>query len=170
MPDVEAGQIELTLRRPGGGPASGTWVHVLDAAGDVAGTGLSSERGRFSEDGVPPGEVSLIWNDSAACVGGDRLSVDEGETVRSDLTLPTGRLLELRCPAEECAGAPLSFLSVRTESGVEIAGHLSGATGGPLFSDRGALGLGCVTPDAYELSFWTAGRRWSAEVELDRRG
>ena len=170
MPDVEAGRIELTLRRPGGSAAAGAWVHVLDTAGDVVGTGLSSERGRLARHGVPAGKVSLIWNDSAACVGAGRLTVDEGDTVHADLALATGKLLELQCPAEECAGVPLSFLSVKTESGVEIAGHLGGATGGPLFSDAGTLGLGCVTPDTYELSFWAAGQRWSAEVEVDSVG
>ena len=170
IPDTEAGRIELSLRRSGGSAAAGAWVHVLDAAGDVIGTGLSSERGRFSKEGVPVGEVSLIWNDSGACVGGVGLTVDEGETVRRDLDLATGRLLELQCPVEECADAPLSFLSVRTESGVEIAGHLRGATGGPLFSDTGTLGLGCVTPDSYELSFWVAGRRWSGDVDVDLVG
>ncbi len=74
-------------------------------------------------------------------------------------------------PAASVRGfVPASGLSVRTESDAEIADHLGGATGGPLFSARGTLGLGCVTPDAYELSFWTAGRRWMAEVEIDSLG
>lgn len=170
IPDTEAGRIELSLRRPSGNAAAGAWVHVLDTAAEVIGTGLSSERGRLSRGGVRAGDVSLVWNDGAACVGARRFTLDEGETLRSDLTLTTGRLLELQCPVEECAGVPLSFLSVRTESGVEIAGHLSGATGGPLFSDAGTLGLGCVTPDSYELSFWAAGQRWSGEVDVDPVG
>ena len=57
-----------------------------------------------------------------------------------------GRLLELRCPAAECGGETLSFLSVTTESGAEIASHLTGAGEGVRFSESGRLGLGCVTP------------------------
>ena len=81
-----------------------------------------------------------------------------------------GRLLELRCPAGECGGETLSFLSVTTESGAEIASHLTGAGEGVLFSESGRLGLGCVTPGAYEVSFWAAGRRWGAEINVGSVG
>ena len=81
-----------------------------------------------------------------------------------------GRLLELRCPAADCGGETLSFLSVTTESGAEIASHLTGAGEGVRFSDSGRLGLGCVTPGAYEVSFWAASRRWGAEVNAGSQG
>lgn len=81
-----------------------------------------------------------------------------------------GRLLELRCRASDCAGEPLSFVSVTTDSGAEIVSHLTGAGEGVRFSDSGRLGLGCVTPGAYEVSFWAAGRRWGAEVHVGSSG
>ncbi len=81
-----------------------------------------------------------------------------------------GRLLELRCPAADCAGEPLSFLSMTTESGAEIASHLTGAGEGVRFSEAGRLGLGCVTPGSYEISFWAAGRRWGEEVSVGTGG
>ena len=170
MPGGEPGDIALSLRRPGGAAVAGAWVHLVDGAGDVAGTGLTSERGRYANSGIPAGELSVVWNDGTSCVGGRTITVEGGESARLELTLPAGRLLELRCPAEDCGGEPLSFLSVRTESGVEIAGHLTGAAGNSRFSDDGALGVGCVTPDTYGFSFWTAGRRWHAEVEVGADG
>ncbi|MCY3932790.1 MAG: hypothetical protein OXH70_13865 [Acidobacteria bacterium] len=57
-----------------------------------------------------------------------------------------------------------------TESGAEIASHLTGAGEGVRFSDSGRLGLGCVTPGSYEVSFWAAGRRWGAEFRANARG
>lgn len=170
MPLADPGGLEAALRRPTGNAVAGAWLHVVGAGGDAVGTGLTSGRGRYGTDGLAAGDVSLIWSDGTACVGGETVTVESGETARLDLTLPTGRLVELRCPHEECGGEPLSFLSVTTEAGVEIAGHLSGATGGPRFGADGALGIGCVTPGGYELSWWTGGRRWSAEVEVSPLG
>jgi len=98
------------------------------------------------------------------------LDVEEDRTSTLRESLPMGRLLELRCPAADCAGEPLSFLSVTTESGAEIASHLTGAGDAVRFSESGRLGLGCVTPGSYEVSFWAAGRRWSADIRASSRG
>ena len=57
-----------------------------------------------------------------------------------------------------------------TESGAEIASHLTGAGEGVRFSEAGRLGLGCVTPGSCEISFWAAGRRWGAEVSVGTGG
>lgn len=170
MPVAEPGGLDVELRRPSGNAVAGAWLHVLGEGGNTVGTGLTSGRGRHAKNELATGEVSLIWSEGTACVGGEKLKVESGETTRLDLTLPTGRLLDLRCPAEQCGGEPLSFLSVTTETGVEIAGHLSGATGGPRFGVNGSLGIGCVTPGGYELSWWTGGSRWSAEVEVESIG
>ena len=48
--------------------------------------------------------------------------------------------------------------------------RLPGAGEGVRFSDSGRLGLGCVTPGAYEVSFWAASRRWGAEVNAGSQG
>ena len=170
MPPADPGGLDITLRRPTGNAVAGAWLHVVGEGGDAVGTGLTSGRGRYAKDGLAAGDLSLIWSDGTACVGGDAVSVEGGETARLDLTLPTGRLIELRCPVEECGGEPPSFLSVITGGGVEIAGHLSGATGGPRFGADGVLGIGCVTPGGYEFSWWTGDRRWSAEVEVSPLG
>ena len=170
FPQGDPGRLKLSLQRSGGGPAAGAWLHLVDAAGDVAGTGLSSSQGRYSRNRLAPGDFNLVWNDSTACVGGRSFVVEENETTTLDLYAPTGRLLELDCPDEDCGDAPLSFLSVRTESGVELAGHLSGASGGVRFSERGRLALGCITPGAYSVSFWSAGRRWAADAEISSAG
>ena len=166
LPQGAPGWLELSLQRSRGGPAAGAWLHLVDAAGDVAGTGLASAQGRYSRSDLAPGEYGLVWNDSATCVGGRSFVVEEDEPTTLDLSSWTGRLVELDCPDEDCGGAPLSFLSVRTESGVELAGHLSGASGGVRFSERGRLGLGCISPGAYSVSFWAAGRRWAADAEI----
>lgn len=170
MPLADPGGLEVTLRRPSGNAVAGAWLHVVGEGGDAVGTGLTSGRGRYAKAGLAAGKVSLIWTDGTACVGGDTVTVEGGETARLDLTLPTGRLMELRCPHEECGGQSLSFLSVSTQAGVEIAGHLSGATGGPRFAANGSLGIGCVTPGGYEISWWTGGRRWSADFEVSPSG
>jgi len=130
---------------------------------------MSHGRGGYRKNGLPPGDAALIVNDQTACVGGARVVVDEGETARVDLVLRTGRLVELRCPGEECAGVPLSFLSVSDDSGLELAGHLGGAAG-TRFSERGRLGLGCVQPGVWTFSWWALDRRWAAEVEIDADG
>jgi hypothetical protein len=163
--EAELGEVEVELERNDGTPAGGAWLHFVNAAGDMVSTGLASVGG-YTRRPVPAGEVSVVWNDGAACTGGIGVSVEEGRTSGVREALPIGRLLELRCPLAECAGEPLSFLSVTTESGAEIASHLTGAGEGVRFSDSGRLGLGCVTPGAYELSFWAAGRRWDAEVRV----
>ena len=165
----EPGIVEVHLQRTDGSPAAGAWLHVVDAAGDMVSTGLASAAGSSSRR-APAGEVSLVWNDGAACAGGVGLDVEEGRTTTLRESLPMGRLLELRCPAADCAGEPLSFLSMTTESGAEIASHLTGAGEGVRFSESGRLGLGCVTPGSYEISFWAAGRRWGADVSVGSRG
>ena len=165
----ETGVLEVELRRAHGSPAGGVWLNFVDAAGDVVGGGLASAAGQGTRN-VPAGEVAVVWNDAAACTGGVGLSVEEDRTSTLRESLPMGRLLELRCPAADCAGEPLSFLSVTTESGTEIASHLTGAGEGVRFSDSGRLGLGCVTPGSYEVSFWAAGRRWGAEVRASSTG
>ena len=165
----EPGIVEVHLQRTDGSPAAGAWLHVVDAAGDMVSTGLASAAGSSSRR-APAGEVSLVWNDGAACTGGVGLNVEAGRTTTLRESLPIGRLLELRCPAADCAGEPLSFLSVTTESGAEIASHLTGAGEGVRFSEAGRLGLGCVTPGSYDFSFWAAGRRWGAEVTVGSRG
>ena len=167
--DAEPGLVEVELRRADGSPAAGAWLHVVDAAGDMVSSGLASAAGSSSRR-APAGEVSLVWNDGAAGTGGVGLNVEEGRTSTVRESLPMGRLLELRCPAAACAGEPLSFLSVTTESGAEIASHLTGAGEGVRFSESGRLGLGCVTPGSYEVSFWAAGRRWGADVNVGSRG
>lgn len=167
--DTEPGELEVELRRADGGPAAGAWLHFVNAAGDVVGGGLASAAGQRTM-GVPAGELTVAWNDASACTGGVGLTVEEGRTSRLRKSLPMGRLLELRCPAADCAGEPLSFLSMTTESGAEIASHLTGAGEGVRFSELGRLGLGCVTPGSYEISFWAAGRRWGAEVNVGSRG
>ncbi len=167
--DAEPGLVEVELRRAGGSPAAGAWLNFINPAGDVVGGGLASAAGQTTRS-VAAGDVSLVWNDSAACTGGIGLAVEEGRTSTLRESLPIGRLLELRCPAADCAGEPLSFLSMTTESGAEIASHLTGAGEGVRFSEAGRLGLGCVTPGSYEVSFWAAGRRWGAEVTVGSRG
>ncbi len=167
--DAEPGLVEVELWRAGGSPAAGAWLNFVNPAGDVVGGGLASVAGQTTRS-VPAGDVSLVWNDAAACVGGVELNVEEGRTSTLRESLSIGRLLELRCPASDCAGEPLSFLSMTTESGAEIASHLTGAGEGVRFSESGRLGLGCVTPGSYEVSFWSAGRRWGAEVNVGTSG
>ena len=167
--ETEPGTLEVELRRADGSPAGGVWLNFVNAAGDVVGGGLASAGGQRTRN-VPAGEVAVVWNDAAACAGGVGLNVEEGRTSTLRESLPMGRLLELRCPAADCAGEPLSFLSVTTESGAEIASHLTGAGDAVRFSESGRLGLGCVTPGAYEVSFWAAGRRWGAEVRASSGG
>ena len=168
--NMEPGGVEVELQRAGGRPAAGAWLHLVNTSGDVVGTGLATAAGSYANRKVPTGDASLVWNDAAACVGGVGLNVEEGRAARVRESLPMGRLLELRCPAADCADEPLSFLSVTTESGAEIASHLTGAGEGVRFSESGRLGLGCVTPGSYEVSFWAAGRRWGAEVRASSRG
>jgi len=168
--EAAAGIVEVELQRTDGRPAGGAWLHLVNPSGDVVGTGLATEAGSFANRQVPAGEVSVVWNDVAGCTGGVGLTVAEGRTARVRESLPMGRLLELRCRATDCAGEPPSFLSVTTESGAEIASHLTGAGESVRFSDSGSLGLGCVTPGSYEVSFWAAGRRWGAEVNVGSIG
>ncbi len=167
--EKEPGVLDVELRRADGSPAGGVWLNFVDAAGDVVGGGLASAAGRSTRN-VPAGEVAVVWNDAAACAGGVGLNVEADRTSTLRESLPMGRLLELRCPASDCAGETLSFLSVTTESGAEIASHLTGAGDAVRFSESGRLGLGCVTPGAYGVSFWSAGRRWGAEVNVGGRG
>lgn len=167
---AELGIVEVELRRAGGDPAGDAWLHLANTSGDVVGSGLTTAAGSFASREVPVGDASLVWNDAVACAGGVGLNVEEGRTSRVRESLPVGRLLELRCRASDCAGKPLSFLSVTTESGAEITSHFTGAGEGVRFSDAGRLGLGCVTPGSYEVSFWAAGRRWGAEVNVSSRG
>lgn len=167
---AEFGAVEVELRRAGAGPAGGAWLHLVNTSGDVVGSGLATVAGSYTNREAPTGDVSLVWNDVVACAGGVGLSVEEGRTARVRESLPIGRLLEVRCRVSDCAGEPLSFLSVTTESGAEIASHLTGAGEGVRFSDSGRLGLGCVTPGAYEVSFWAAGRRWGAEANVGNSG
>lgn len=167
--EAEPGVLEVELRRADGSPAGGIWLNFVNAAGDVVGGGLASAGGQRTRN-VPTGEVNVVWNDAAACAGGVGLNVEANRTAALRESLPVGRLLELRCPAADCAGEPLSFLSVTTESGAEIASHLTGAGEAVRFSESGRLGLGCVTPGSYDVSFWAAGRRWGAEVRASSRG
>ena len=167
--EAEPGTLEVELRRADGSPAGGVWLNFVNAAGDVVGGGLASAGGQSTRN-VPAGEVAVVWNDTAACAGGVGLNVEADRTSTLRESLPMGRLLELRCRAADCAGEPLSFLSVTTESGAEIASHLTGAGDAVRFSESGRLGLGCVTPGSYEVSFWAAGRRWGAEVNVGSRG
>ena len=166
---AEPGGLEVELRRSDGSPAGGAWLHFVNAVGDVVGGGLASAAGQKTGS-VAAGNVTVAWNDSAACTGGVGLNVEEGRTSTLRESLPMGRLLELRCQAADCAGEPLSFLSMTTESGAEIGSHLTGAGEGVRFSESGRLGLGCVTPGSYEVSFWSAGRRWGADVNVSSRG
>ena len=167
--DAETGVLEVELQRTDGSPAAGAWLHFVNASGDMVNTSLASAAGQASRD-LPAGDISLVWSDGAACTGGLGVNVEAGRTATARESLPIGRLLELRCPAADCGGEPLSFLSVTTESGAEIASHLTGAREAVRFSDSGRLGLGCVTPGAYEVSFWAAGRRWGAEVTVGSKG
>ena len=167
--EAKPGALDVELRRADGSPAGGVWLNFVNAAGDTVGGGLASAGGQRTRN-VPAGEVTVVWADAAACTGGIGLSIEENRTSTLRESLPMGRLLELRCPAADCAGETLSFLSVTTESGAEIASHLTGAGEGVRFSDSGRLGLGCVTPGAYEVSFWAAGRRWGAEVNVGSQG
>ena len=167
--DAETGVLEAELKRIDGSPAAGAWLHFVNASGDMVNTSLASAAGQSTRD-LPAGDISLVWNDGAACTGGVGLNVEPDRTATVRESLPMGRLLELRCPAGECGGETLSFLSVTTESGAEIASHLTGAGEGVRFSESGRLGLGCVTPGSYEASFWAAGRRWGAEVNVGSQG
>jgi len=167
---AESGVVEVELRRASGDPAGDAWLHIANTSGDVVGSGLTTAAGSFANHEVPVGDASLVWNDAVACAGGVGLNVEEDRESRVRESLPVGRLLELRCRASDCAGEPLSFLSVTTESGAEITSHLTGAGEGVRFSESGRLGLGCVTPGAYEVSFWAAGRRWGAEANVSSRG
>ena len=166
--EAEPGTLEVELSRADGSPAGGLWLNFVNAAGDVVGGGLASAGGQRTRN-VPGGEVTVVWSDATACTGGVGLNVEADRTSTLRESLPVGRLLELRCPATDCAAEPLSFLSVTTESGAEIASHLTGAGDGVRFSESGRLGLGCVTPGSYDVSFWAAGRRWSEEVRAGSR-
>ena len=166
----ERGTVEVDLQRSDGSPAAHAWLHLVDALGEAAGGRLASAAGSLTGRALPPGDVTVVWNDAAACAGGVGLNVEAGRTTRVRELLPMGRLVELRCPVADCGGESLSFLSVTTESGAEIASHLTGAGEGVRFSESGRLGLGCVTPGSYEVSFWSAGRRWGAEVNVGSRG
>lgn len=168
--EAAAGIVEVELQRTDGRPAGGAWLHLVNPSGDVVDTGLATEAGSFANRQVPAGEVSVVWNDVAACTGGVGLTVEEDRTARVRESLPMGRLLELRCRAADCAGELLSFLSVTTESGTEIASHLTGAGEGVRFSESGRLGLGCVTPGSYGVSFWAAGRRWATRFRASSSG
>lgn len=167
--DAETGVLEVELQGADGSPAAGAWLHFVNASGDMVNTSLASAAGQASR-GLPAGDISLVWSDGAACTGGLGLNIEAGRTATARESLPIGRLLELRCPAADCGGASLSFLSVTTESGAEIASQLTGAGESVRFSDSGRLGLGCVTPGAYEISFWAAGRRWGVEVNVGSKG
>ncbi len=90
MPGGEPGDIALSLRRPGGAAVAGAWVHLVDTAGDVAGTGLTSERGRYANSGIPAGGLSVVWNDGTACVGGSH-DHGGGRRVGSARAHPPGR-------------------------------------------------------------------------------
>ncbi|MYA07408.1 MAG: carboxypeptidase regulatory-like domain-containing protein [Holophagales bacterium] len=167
--DAETGVLEVELQRADGSPAAGAWLHFVNASGDMVNTSLASVAGQASRN-LPAGDISLVWNDGAACAGGLGVNVEAGRTATVRESLPIGRLLELRCPAADCGGEALSFLSMTTESGAEIASHLTGAGESVRFSDSGRLGLGCVTPGSYEVSFWAAGQRWGAEVTVGSKG
>ncbi len=167
--EAEPGVLDVELRRADGSPAGGVWLNFVNAMGDPVGGGLASAGGQRTRN-VPAGEVTVVWADAAACTGGIGLSIEEDRTSTVRESLPMGRLLELRCPAAECGGETLSFLSVTTESGAEIASHLTGAGEGVRFSESGRLGLGCVTPGSYEASFWAAVRRWGADVNVGSQG
>ena len=167
--EAEPGVLEVELARADGSPAGGVWLNFVNAAGDVVGGGLASAGGQRTRN-VPAGEVTVVWNDATACAGGVGLNVEADRTSTLRESLPVGRLIELRCPAADCGGEPLSFLSVTTESGTEISSHLTGAGEGVRFSESGRLGLGCVTPGSYDVSFWAAGRRWGAEFSAGSQG
>lgn len=164
------GVLRAELRHEHGRPAAGAWLHLVNATGDVVGGGLTSAAGAYANRAVPAGKVSLVWSDGDACVGGVGLAIEESGTTTLRESLSIGRLLELRCRPADCAGEPLSFLSVTTESGTEIASHLTGAGEGVRFSGSGRLGLGCVTPGSYEVSFWAASRRWAAQTTVGSKG
>lgn len=130
---AETGALEVELLRNNGSPAAGAWLHFVNASGDMVNTSLASAAGQTTRN-LPAGDISVVWSDGAACTGGVGLSIEADRTSTLRESLPMGRLLELRCPAADCAGETLSFLSVTTESGAEIASHLTGA------------GEGCVSP------------------------
>ena len=160
------GEVEVRLATPGA-PMAGAWLHVLGPDETLAATRLVVEDGGFRTGNVPAGEAAVLWNHGGACVGADKVTVEAAQTVQLDRTLNLGRLLELRCSDQSCAGEPLSLIRLTTEAGVKVAHHLPGALPGTTFSDDGRVGLGCLTPGAYSVSLWTDGRRWDAEFELD---
>lgn len=164
--DEEAGTVEVRLATPNA-PLMGAWMHVLGPDETLAATRLVVEDGVFRSENVPAGELSIVWNHSGACVGADKVTLESGAWARLDRTLRLGRLLEVRCSERSCAGEPLSLIRLTTETGVKLAHHLTGALPGTTFSDDGRVGLGCVTPGAYDLSLWTDERRWEAEFEVE---
>ncbi len=160
------GEVEVRLATPGA-PMVGAWLHVLGPNETLAASRLVVEDGVFNSERVPAGEVTVLWDHSAACVGADKVTLEAGRSARLDRTLQLGRLLELRCSEGRCAGEPLSLIRLTNEAGVKLAHHLTGALPGTTFSDDGRVGLGCLTPGSYSVSLWTDGRRWDAEFELD---
>jgi len=160
------GELEVRLATLDA-PLAGAWIHILGSDELVAGAGIAFADGTYRSDRVSAGEATVVWNHGGACVGGAALEVGAGERVRFERTLRLGRLVELRCSERACAGKPLSLLRLETEDGVKVAHHLSGGLPGTTFSDDGQVGIGCLTPGAWTVSFWTADRRWEAEFELD---
>ena len=160
------GEVEVRLGTPGA-PLVGAWMHVLGPDETLAATRLVVEDGVFRAQDVPAGEVTVLWNHGGACVGADKVTLEAARTERLDRTLHLGRLLELRCSDQSCAGETLSLVRLTTDTGVKVAHHLPGVLPGTTFSDDGRLGVGCLTPGAYEVSFWADERRWDAEFELE---
>ena len=160
------GAVEVRLATPGA-PMVGAWVHVLGPDETLVAARLVVEDGVFRAENVPAGEVTVLWNHGGACVGADKVTLEAGRSARLDRTLRLGRLLELRCSDQSCAGETFSLVRLTTETGVKVAHHLTGALPGTTFSDDGRVGLGCLTPGAYNVSLWADGRRWDAEFELD---
>lgn len=160
------GTVEVRLATPSA-PMIGAWMHLLGPDETLAATRLVVEDGLFRAENVRAGSVSVVWNHGGACVGADQVTLEAGRSARLDRTLQLGRLLEVRCSEQTCAGEPLSLVRLATETGVKVAHHLTGTLPGTTFSDDGRVGLGCLTPGAYDLSLWTDKRRWHAEFEIE---
>ena len=159
------GSVEVRLGTFSG-PLVGAWLHVLGPDDQVAASRLALE-GSFVANDVPAGDVDVLWNHGGVCVGADKVTLEPGQTAHVDRTLHLGRLIELQCRDERCAGTPLGLINLTTEAGVKVSHHLPGALPGTTFSDDGYLGLGCLTPGDFRLSFWTGEQRWDAKFELD---
>lgn len=144
------GTLAIALQRSDGSTASSIMVSLLDRSGRRVRSRLTDAQGAGQFEGLAAGEYFLVWNDPVAGSGSSSaLRIRSGEVTRHSEVLPPASTLELRCPAEVCAGAMPDALAVYTVDGVEIGDYLSGMATQMRFSATGRLRLGKISPGRY---------------------